>query len=129
MTKFTKAGALAAIMILALTTAPSTLRAGERDSAVRETQPVVTELGTSASALTYWVSAADGWHVVTTIDTVGGRDSKTETHAVVRFSSVLLPGQSQLISVPVAAGERQQVLRIRRLDHGIEVARIPASSV
>jgi hypothetical protein len=129
MTKFTKAGALAAIMILALTTAPSALQAGERDSAVRETQPVVTELGTSASALTYWVSAADGWHVVTTIDTVGGRDSKTETHAVVRFSSVLLPGQSQLISVPVAAGERQQVLRIRRLDHGIEVARIPASSV
>ena len=134
MKKFTQAAALAGIMVLALTTVPSALRAVERDSAVRdsavrETRPVVTELGTSASALTYWVSAPDGWHVVTTVDTVGGRDSKTETHAVVRFTSVLLPGQSQLISVPVAAGERQQVLRIRRLDHGIEVARVPASSV
>ena len=106
--------------------APAAVRAG--DSTVRDTRPVVTELGASASALTYWVSEPDGWHVVTTVDTVSGRDSAAETHAVVRFSAVLLPGQSQLISVPVAAGEQQQVLRIRRLGSGIEVARVPASS-
>jgi hypothetical protein len=35
-----------------------------------------------------------------------GQDGDAEKHAVVRFSSVLLPGQSQLISVPVAIGER-----------------------
>jgi hypothetical protein len=129
MTKFAKAAGLAGILVLALTTAPSALRAGEFDSAVREAQPVVTELGASASALTYWVSEPDGWHVVTTVDTVSGRDSDAETHAVVRFSSVLLPSQSQLISVPCAAGEQQQVLRIRRLDDRIEVARVPAPSV
>lgn len=129
MTKFAKAAGLAGILVLALTTAPSALRAGELDSAVREAQPVMTELGASASALTYWVSEPDGWHVVTTVDTVSGRDSDAETHDVVRFSSVLLPGQSQLISVPFAAGEEQQVLRIRRLDDRIEVALVPASSV
>jgi hypothetical protein len=126
MKKITKAAGLAGILALALTMAPAAVRAG--DSTVRDTRPVVTELGASASALTYWVSEPDGWHVVTTVDTVSGRDSAAETHAVVRFSAVLLPGQSQLISVPVAAGEQQQVLRIRRLGSGIEVARVPASS-
>ena len=126
MKKITKAAGLAGILALALTMAPAAVRAG--DSTMRDTRPVVTELGASASALTYWVSEPDGWHVVTTVDTVSGRDSAAETHAVVRFSAVLLPGQSQLISVPVAAGEQQQVLRIRRLGSGIEVARVPASS-
>jgi hypothetical protein len=46
----------------------------------------------------------------------------------VRFSSLLLPGQSQLISVPVAIGERQLALRIRRLGDQIEVAQVPGSS-
>jgi hypothetical protein len=63
--------------------------------------------------------------VVTTVDTVISRDGDAEQHAVVRFSSVLLPGQSQLISVPFAIGEQQQVLRIRRLGDQIEVAKIP----
>jgi hypothetical protein len=54
-----------------------------------------------------------------------GQESDAETHAVVRFSSMLLPGQSQLISVPLAIGERQQVLRIRRTGDQIEVARVP----
>jgi hypothetical protein len=130
MKKLTKAAAgLAGIMALALTAAPATLRAGAHDNAVREAQPVLTELGAGASALTFWVSAPDGWHVVTTVDSVSGRDGGAETHAVVRFSSVLLPGQSQLISVPVGAGEQQQVLRIRRLDDGLDVTRVAASSV
>jgi hypothetical protein len=86
-------------------------------------------LNASTSAVTCWVSETDGWHVVTTVDAVIGRDSDTEQHVVVRFSSLLLPGQSQLISVPFATGERQQVLRIRRLGDQIEVAQVPASSV
>jgi hypothetical protein len=86
---------------------------------------VVTELSANASAITYWVSESDGWHVVTTVDTVIWRDSDAERHAVVRFSSVLLPGQSQLISVPFPIGGRQQVLCIRHLGDQIEVARIP----
>jgi hypothetical protein len=51
------------------------------------------------------------------------QNGEAEKHAVVRFASVLLPGQSQLISVPFAIGERQQVLRIRRQGDRIEIAR------
>ena len=75
------------------------------------------------------MSESDGWHAVTTVDTVIGGHGDAEHHAVVRFSSVLLPGQSQLISVRFAIGEQQQVLRNRRLGDQIEVARVPSSSV
>ena len=77
--------------------------------------------------MTYGVSESDGWDVVATVDTVLGRDA-AEKHAVVSFSSVLPPGQSQLISVPLAVGERQQVLRIRRLGDQIEVRGSPGST-
>jgi hypothetical protein len=60
---------------------------------VREGHAVTTELGANASAITYWVSGADGWHVVTTVDTVIEQNGDAEKHAVVRFSSVLLPGR------------------------------------
>src|SRR4051812_21962632 len=108
MTSFVKAASVAGVLVLAL--ASSSPQAAPPDSAVREGQAVVTELSANASAITYWVSRSDGWHVVTTVDTAFGRDSDGEKHAVVRFSAVLLPGQSQLISVPFALGERQQVL-------------------
>jgi hypothetical protein len=65
--------------------------------------------------------------VVTTVDTVTGQNSDTEEHALVRFASVLLPGQSQLISVPFAVGEQQQLLRIRRLGDQIEIKRVPGA--
>jgi hypothetical protein len=65
--------------------------------------------------------------VVTTADTVIGQDGEAEKHAVVRFSSVLLPDRSQLISIPFAIGEQQQVLRIRRIGDQIEVARVPGA--
>jgi hypothetical protein len=104
------------------------LKADQLNSAVRECQAVTTELGPNASAITFWVSEPDGWHVVTTVDTVIEQNGDAEKHAVVRFSSVLLPGQSQLVSVPFAIGERQQVLRIRRLGDQIEVARVGGSA-
>jgi hypothetical protein len=47
----------------------------------------------------------------------------SEKHAVARFSSVILPGQSQLISVPFAIGEQQQVLHIRRVGGRVEIMR------
>jgi hypothetical protein len=129
MTNSVKAAGLAGILVAALATGAVALPATQRDSAVREGQAVVTELDANASATTYWVSESDGWHVVTTVDTVIGQDGDAERHAVVRFSSLLLPGQSQLISVPSGAGEQQQVLRIHRLGDQIEVARVPGSSV
>ncbi len=128
MTSFIKAAGLAAILVIVFATVTPDLKAAQLNTAVRERQAVVTELGANASAITYWVSESDGWHVVTTVDTVIRQDGDAEKHAVVRFSSVLLPGQSQLISVPFAIGERQQVLRIRRLGDQIEVARVPGSA-
>lgn len=123
MTTFMKAAGLAGLLAVALATAD--LQAAQGNSAVYEGQAVATALSPNASAITYWVSESDGWHVVTTVDTVISRDGDVEQHTVVRFSSVLLPGQSQLISVPFAIGEQQQVLRIRRLGDQIEVAKIP----
>jgi len=58
---------------------------------------------------------------------VTGHNEEAEDHTVVRFSSVLLPGQSQLISVPFAIGEQQQALRIRRLDDQIKVEFVPVT--
>src|SRR5712672_4598117 len=113
MTSFAKAAGLAGILVAAFATVTPELKADQLNNAVHEGQGVTTELGANAAAITYWVSRSDGWHVVTTVDTVIGKDGNAEKHAVVRFSSVLLPGQSQLISVPFAIGERQQLLRIR----------------
>jgi hypothetical protein len=128
MTRFVKAAGLAGILVALFAAVTPGLRAAQPNNAVGEVESVVTDLGGNASAITYWVSESDGWHVVTTVDTVIGQDGDAEKHAVVRFSSVLLPGQSQLISVPVAIGEREQVLRIRRLGDRIEVARVPGSA-
>jgi hypothetical protein len=129
MTNAIKAAGLAGILGVVLATATTAQPATQLDQAVREDQAVVTELDANTSAITYWVSEPDGWHVVTTVDTVIGQDSKAEKHVVVRFASLLQPGQSQLISVPFAIGERQQVLRIRRLGDQIKVAQIPGSPV
>jgi hypothetical protein len=125
MTNFIKAAGLAGILIAALATVPE-LKADQPNNAVREGHAVTTELSGNAAAITYWVSKSDGWHVVTTVDTATG-NGEAGKHAIVRFSSVLLPGQSQLVSVPSAIGERQQVLRIRRLGDRIEVARVEGS--
>ena len=128
MTIYVKAAGLAGILVVALATTAPALPATPLDNALREGQAVVTELDANTSAITYWVSESDGWHVVTTVDSVMGQRGEAEKHAIVRFSSLLLPGQSQLISVPAAIGERQQVLRIRRLGDRIEVAQVPGSS-
>ena len=128
MTSFANAAGLAGILVAVFATVTPDLKADQLNNAVREGQGVTTELGANAAAITYWVSKSDGWHVVTTVDTVIAQNGDAEKHAVVRFSSVLLPGQSQLISVPFASGERQQVLRIRRLGDQIEVARVGGSA-
>ena len=127
MTNFIKAAGLAGILVAVLATAPG-LKADQPNNAVREGHAVTAVLSGDASAVTYWVNRSDGWHVVTTVDTVTERNGDAEKHAIVRFSSVLLPGQSQLISVPSAIGERQQVLRIRRLGNQVEVARVDGSA-
>jgi hypothetical protein len=128
MTKFMKTARFAGLLAVLLAGTALELRAAELKNGVCEKQAVVTELGPNASATTYWVAEPDGWHVVTTIDIVLGRGDVSDQHAVARFSAVLFPGQVQEISVPYAIGEQQQVLRVRRLDDRIEIARVPSSS-
>lgn len=128
MTKLTKAAGLAGILIAVLATVAPTAFAAQRDQTVREGQAAVTKLNATTSAITYWISQADGWHVVTTVDSVTGQGGNAGKHAVVRFSSLLLPGQSQLISVPYAIGEQQRVLRIRRHGDQVETALVPSPS-
>jgi hypothetical protein len=128
MTKFVRAAILASMLGVVSAAAAADLHSRPSAGVAREGEPPVVELGANASAITYWLTEPDGWHVVTTVDIVFGQDGDAEQHAVVRFSAVLMPGQSQLISVPVAIGEQQLVLRIRRLGDRIEGARIPGSS-
>jgi hypothetical protein len=128
MTNSAKGAGLAGILAAVLATTAPALSSTQRDEAVREGQAVVTELDAATSAVTYWTDEADGRHVVTTVDAVTGQGGDAEKHVVVRFSSLLLPGQSQLISVPFAIGERQQILRIRRLGDQIELERVQGSS-
>src|SRR2546422_5453509 len=78
MTSFVKAAGLAGILAVVLTTVSPELKADQLNNAVREGHAVTTELGASASAITYWVSDTDGWHVVTTVDVVIGRDGDAE---------------------------------------------------
>jgi hypothetical protein len=124
MISFLKAAGLAAIIVAGFATITSQSQASRFNTIVREGQGVTTELSASTSAITYWVNETDGWHVITTVDTLIEQSGDSDKHAVVRFSSVLLPGQSQTISVPFPIGERQQVLRIRRLGDQLEIERI-----
>jgi hypothetical protein len=62
-----------------LNEAPQTKAATEP---VREGQGVTTALSGNASAVTYWVSEPDGWHVVTTVDTVTGQFDEAKDHAL-----------------------------------------------
>ena len=103
MTKLMKTAALAGVLVAFLASTALELRAAEPN--VREGQAVVTEL-----------------------DIVLGRSDIADHHAVARYSAVLFPGQVQVISVPYALGEQQQVLRVRRIDDRIEIARVPGSS-
>ena len=121
LTSFPKAAGLAAVFAAGFATVTATPGAADLNSTVREVQGVTTELGANASAITYWVNEADGWHVVTTVDILIGQSDDSDNHAIVRFSSVLLPGQSQTISVPLPIGERQRILHIRRLRDELEI--------
>ena len=124
MTKLMKAAGLAGLAVVLSLAASTSLLATQDDQTVRENQAMVVPLGANATAVSYWTSAPDGWHVVTTVNTVTGADSDAEQHAIVRFSATLMPGQEQLISVPLALGEAAQVLRIRRQGDRIEMERI-----
>jgi hypothetical protein len=87
-------------------------------------QAITTELGGNAKAVTYWTNHAEGALVVTTVDTVAAAETDAEQHAVVRLQAMLQPGQTQEISVPMAVGESQTVLRIERVGDQVSVTTV-----
>ncbi len=91
----------------------------------------VNDLGDGASALTYWVDRSDGRLVVTTVDLVvrDGSGNGEDHHAIVRFSALLSPGQSQTVSVPASDGAQPQELQIQRIGDRIAVTRVSATPV
>jgi len=132
MTRFISATALACTVALTLAIGTPATRADDPAAkeygTIRENQAILTAVGPNTSAVVYWEKQRDVWQVVTTVDVVTAPGSDAETHAVVRFAAELLPGQLQLISVPVAIDAQQQVLRISRVGDRIEVARVVGPS-
>jgi len=126
MNKYLKRAGFAGVVISTLVVAVPMAEAGQ-GVAPREAESVVTPLGDKTRALTYWVSQPDGLHVVTTVNSVAD-DGSPEKASVVRFTSVLLPGQSQSIAVPVPVGEAQPVLNIRRIADRVEIEPSPVVS-
>jgi hypothetical protein len=127
MKTLTKAAGLAGILALTLT-AGASLSAAQLGGGLPEGQAVVTKLNANASAITYWASGTDGWHVVTTIDTVTGQAAGAGQHAIVRFTTSLQPGQTQVISVPAAVDQPSPSLRISRIGDQVRVERVDAPS-
>jgi hypothetical protein len=117
--------AMLAGTLVAFATGVRGLNAAPADDAVIEGSPVITQLGSDASAMTYWRSQQDGWHVVTIVQFAPMPEENSDKYPVVRFSSVLLPGQSQTISLPMALGEPSEALRIARIGDRVTVARVP----
>ena len=123
MSSMIRISALGTILVAGAVALAQPLWAGSAKT-VGAGQAVTTELGGNAKAITYWTNHPEGARVVTTVDTVTAADTDAEQHAVVRLQSVLQPGQAQEISVPLAMGEAQPVLRIERVGDQISVSKI-----
>ena len=123
MTSMIRISALGTVLAAGLVSIAQPLWAGA-GKAVGEGQAITTELGGNAKAVTYWTNHPEGALVVTTVDTVAASDTEAEQHAVVRLQSVLQPGQAQEISVPLALGAEQTVLRIERIADRVTVSKV-----
>ncbi len=123
MTSMIRVSALGILLAVGVIAIAQPLFAGSGKIA-GEGQAITTELGGNAKAVTYWTSQPEGALVVTTVDTVAAADTDAEQHAVVRLQSVLQPGQVQEISVPMAIGVQQPVLRIERIGDRIDVSTV-----
>ncbi|WP_395021377.1 hypothetical protein [Dongia sp.] len=123
MTSMIRISALGTILVAGAVALAQPLWAGSAKT-VGAGQAITTELGGNAKAVIYWTDHPEGARVVTTVDTVAAADTDAEQHAVVRLQSVLQPGQAQEISVPLAMGETQSVLRIERIGDKVTVSKV-----
>jgi hypothetical protein len=121
-----RATVVAAFLASGLIAAAQAASAGTttESQSVVEGQAAVVALSDNAKAVTYWTSHPEGASVVTTVDSVSAADTDVEQHAVVRLESILQSGQVQEISVPLAIGEAQTVLRIERVGDRVTVSKV-----
>ncbi|MDI4658568.1 hypothetical protein [Xanthobacter autotrophicus] len=123
MNNILKIAGAAGLLATAAVTVAATTFAGEPLPAER--QAIVTHLGGKASAVTYWVKDAKGYEVITTLDAAAEPGASP---AVVRVSTLLQPGQQQLISMPGPVGREGTTLKISRIADRIEVQKVAALS-
>ena len=123
MSSMIRISALGTILAVGLIAIAQPLWAGNGKT-VGEGQAITTELGGNVKAVTYWTNQPEGALVVTTVDSVAALDTDAEQHAVVRLQAMLQPGQAQEISVPLALGEAQLMLRIERVGDQVTVSKV-----
>lgn len=114
--------------LLAATFAGASFSAVAGEAGPAEKQAIVTDLDGKATAVTYWAKGAQGLEVVTTIDAAPAAAGSAGAPAVVRVSTVLQPGQHQMISVPGALGAQGAALKVKRVADGITVEKVAALS-
>jgi hypothetical protein len=116
-----KLSGAAAIAIAVIAAAPS--NAPALHGTIQGTNAAVTHLAPGVGAFTYWMNGPGG-EVITLVRTSrnnSGAVGAKDRDFVVRFSTVLAPGQSQTISVPGIDWGNPPTIRIRRLGETIEV--------
>ena len=84
--------------------------------------PHATKFDKDSSALVYYTTAPDGFHVVVTTQQ-GARDKA----AVARFETVLATGQSAAVSIPRAAVEAPARIVLSNAGGHLHIAEPPAS--
>ncbi|QRG04459.1 hypothetical protein EZH22_14695 [Xanthobacter dioxanivorans] len=114
-----KIAGVAGLLATAAVSVAATSFAG--DTRPAERQAILTNLGGKASAVTYWVKDSKGYEVITTLDAAAEDGARP---AVVRVSTVLQPGQQQVISLPAPVGQQAATLRISRVADRIEVEKV-----
>jgi hypothetical protein len=114
------AGAAGIAMVLAAAASSDGARSG---STIQGTDAAVTQLAPGIGAFTYWLNGPGG-EVVTYVRVRRNNSADAgnkDRDFVFRFSVVLVPGQTQTISVPGIDWGNPPTLRIRRTGETIEV--------
>jgi hypothetical protein len=82
-------------------------------------------LDANSTALTYWIEDGQGFRVVTTVNTIHPGNvamGEEDRHTIVRFSTLLAPGQAQTISVPGEYGRPSSEFHVRRIGDRVEMS-------
>ena len=100
---FAACAALAVSMVATHAADPS------RFQTTRPLQAVDADLGGAGTATIYYTAAADGYHVVATV-----QSGEPEGQQVIRFTATLAAGQAAEISTPRGLGKPADVIRVVR---------------